>query len=164
MKRDTGNELQKDIARWNSPKCPLSTDLLNISYVKEKVWVTQWCLTLCDPMDCTGSSVHGILQAKLLEWVAIPFSRESSQPRDWTHVSCTCRWILYHLRYLGSLVYLEHVSFGPPAHEIFGFLLSWPNQYGLAAVYLYRFYSHSLTFWEHQGKGTLGTRSPSHKA
>ena len=47
-------------------------------------------LTLCDPMDCCppGSSVHGILQARILEWVAIPFSRGSSQPRDWTWVSC----------------------------------------------------------------------------
>ena len=55
---------------------------LNIHwYVSE---VAQSCLTLCDPMDCSlpGSSVHGILQAKILEWVAIPFSRGSSQPRD----------------------------------------------------------------------------------
>ena len=45
--------------------------------------------TLCDPMDCSlpGSSVHGILQARILEWVAIPFSRGSSQPRDQTWVS-----------------------------------------------------------------------------
>ena len=44
-----------------------------------KVLVTQSCLTLCDPMDCSlpGSSVHGILQARILEWVAIPFSRGS---------------------------------------------------------------------------------------
>ena len=48
------------------------------------------CVWLCDPMDCNlpGSSVHGILQARLLEWVAISFSRGSSQPRDWTCVSC----------------------------------------------------------------------------
>ena len=48
------------------------------------------CLTLYDPVDCNppGSSVHGILQARRLEWVAIPFSRGSSQPRDQTHVSC----------------------------------------------------------------------------
>ena len=45
---------------------------------KVKVKVAQSCLTLCDPMDCT---VHGILQARILEWVAIPFSRGSSQPR-----------------------------------------------------------------------------------
>ena len=45
----------------------------------EKVKVTQLCLTLCDPMD---STVHGILQARILEWVAFPFSKESSQPRD----------------------------------------------------------------------------------
>ena len=46
--------------------------------------VTQLCLTLSDPMDCSppGSSVPGILQGRILEWVAIPFSRESSQPRD----------------------------------------------------------------------------------
>ena len=49
-----------------------------------KVKVTQSCLTLCDPMDFT---VHGILQARILEWVATPFSRGSSQPRDRTQVS-----------------------------------------------------------------------------
>ena len=48
------------------------------------VKVTQSCLTLCDSMDC---KVHGILQVRILEWVAFPFSRGSSQPRDWTQVS-----------------------------------------------------------------------------
>ena len=53
--------------------------------------VTQSCPTLCDPMDCSlpGSSVHRIFQARVLEWVAISFSRGSSQPRDRTQVSCT---------------------------------------------------------------------------
>ena len=52
--------------------------------------LAQSCLTLCDPMDCRspGSSVHGILQARILEWVAISFSRGSSQPRDQTQISC----------------------------------------------------------------------------
>ena len=52
--------------------------------------VAQLCPTLCDPMDCSlsGSSVHGIFQARILEWVAISFSRRSSQLRDWTRVSC----------------------------------------------------------------------------
>ena len=51
--------------------------------------VTQLYPTLCDPMDCSppGSSIHGILQARILEWVAIPFFRGSSWPRDWIHVS-----------------------------------------------------------------------------
>ena len=51
--------------------------------------VPQLCLAFCDPMDCSppGSSVHGILQARILEWVAILSSRESSQPSDWTKVS-----------------------------------------------------------------------------
>ena len=50
----------------------------------------QSCLTLCDPMHCSlpGSSVHGILQARTLQWVDIPFSRGSSRLRDWTLVSC----------------------------------------------------------------------------
>ena len=52
--------------------------------------VAQSCLTLCDYMDCSlpGSSVHRILQARILEWVAVPFSRRSSQPRNSTQVSC----------------------------------------------------------------------------
>ena len=50
----------------------------------------QSCPTLCDPVNCSppGSSVHGILQARILEQVAMPSSRESSQPRDWTRISC----------------------------------------------------------------------------
>ena len=57
---------------------------------EKKVLVLQTCPTLCDPMDCNppGSSVHGILQARILEWVAIPFSRGSSRPGDRTWVSC----------------------------------------------------------------------------
>ena len=61
--------------------------------------VTQSCPTLCDPMNCRlpGSSVHGIFQAGILEWVTISSSRGSSQPRDRTCVSCVGRQILYHL-------------------------------------------------------------------
>ena len=57
--------------------------------VKVKVLVSQWCWTLCDLMDYSlpSSSAHGILQARVLEWVTISFSRESSWPRDWTWVS-----------------------------------------------------------------------------
>ena len=60
-------------------------------YCREKVSVTQSCLTLFNPMDCSpsGSSVHGDSPGKILEWVAITFSRGSSQPRDGTQVSCT---------------------------------------------------------------------------
>ena len=53
--------------------------------------VAQSCPILCDPMDCSlpGSSMHGIFQARVLEWVAISFSRESSWPRDQTQISHT---------------------------------------------------------------------------
>ena len=62
---------------------------LNYSEVKVEVLVIELCPTLHNPRDCSwpGSSVHGILQARILEWVAIHFSRESSWPRDWTQVS-----------------------------------------------------------------------------
>ena len=51
--------------------------------------VAQSCLTLCNPMDCSlpGAFIHGIFQAKILEWVATSFSRRSSWPKDWTQVS-----------------------------------------------------------------------------
>ena len=62
-----------------------------MSEVKKESEVAQSCLTLCDPMDCSlpGFSIHGTFQARILEWVAISFSRRSSWPRDWTWVSCT---------------------------------------------------------------------------
>ena len=58
--------------------------------MKVKVLFAQSCLTLCDPMDCSlpGSSVHGILQTRILQWAAIPFSKGSSQSRDESRVSC----------------------------------------------------------------------------
>ena len=71
--------------------CMSSLYILDISPLlnKVKVKVAHLCLTLCDPLDCSppGSSVHEVFQARILEWVAIPFPRGSSQPRDWTQVS-----------------------------------------------------------------------------
>ena len=66
--------------------------------------VTQLCLTLCSPMDCSlpGSSVHGILQARILEWVAISSSKGSSQPRDQAQVSHVAGGFFYHLSHQGS--------------------------------------------------------------
>ena len=79
-------------------KGSFSYDFLIKMKIFQKIeWVNEWvsevaqsCLTLCDRVDCSlpGSSVHGILQAKILEWVAISFSRGSSWPRDRTQVSC----------------------------------------------------------------------------
>ena len=60
--------------------------------------VARSCPTLCDPVDYSppGSSIHGILQARIPEWIAISFSRGSSWSRDQTWISCTGRRILYH--------------------------------------------------------------------
>ena len=67
---------------------PKSWEFCFIESEKESE-VAQSCLTLCDPIDCSlpGSSVHGIFQTIVLEWIAISFSRGSSQPRAWTQVS-----------------------------------------------------------------------------
>ena len=95
------------------------------------VLVTQSCLTLHNAMDCSpppGSSVHGILQAGILEWVAISCSRGSSQPRGWTLVSCiaggcftvcksNCWTLLFDIRIPSYInvdmlyIILMHISF-----------------------------------------------------
>ena len=58
--------------------------------LSESVFIAQSCMTVCNPVDCSppGCSVNGVLQARILAWVAMAFSRGSSQPRDQTHVSC----------------------------------------------------------------------------
>ena len=88
-----------------------------LKYQRQRIWysrnffffslcnviVAQLCPILCDLMDCIppGSSVCGFLQGRILEWVAIPFSRGCFQPRDWTQVSGIAD-SLYHLSHEGS--------------------------------------------------------------
>ena len=78
---------------WDSPGKNTEVGchfLFQCMKVKRESEAAQWSSTLSDPMDCgpPGSSVHGILQARILAWVAISFSRRSFQPRDQTWVSC----------------------------------------------------------------------------
>ena len=70
----------------------------NINIILNGCMCAQLYSTLCNSIDYnpSGSSVHGIFQARILEWVAISYYRGSSQPRDQTHVSCIGSWILYH--------------------------------------------------------------------
>ena len=80
-------------------------EIAKVACVRAKLF--QWYQTLCNPLDCSplGSSVHGILQARILEWVAMPSPRGSFRPRDRTHVSyvsCFGRQDLYHYYHLGS--------------------------------------------------------------
>ena len=85
--------------KWRSSSSSRCTTCLCIClWSKHACSVAQTCPAPRDTMDCSlpGSSVHGIFQARILEWVAISSSRVSSQPRDWTCVSCIDRWILYH--------------------------------------------------------------------
>ena len=94
--------------RWLGSLCVTSYNCM-------QVLVAQSSLTLCNPMDCSpqGSSAYGIFPARILEWVVIPFSRESSQPKDQTQVSCiagrfftirdtgkpyNCMWVYNYLR------------------------------------------------------------------
>ena len=77
--------------------------------------VTKSCPTLCHPIDGSlpGSSIHGISQARILEWVAISLSRGSSRPQDWTLVSCIGRQILYHWATWEALLLLAGCFFSP---------------------------------------------------
>ena len=93
----------------------------------------QLCPTLCNPMDCnpSGSSVHGILQARILEWVAVLFSRGSSQPRDWIWVSCTAGrlFTVWATREAHSKQLLYNIHFSLPVtiyfkNEMFSLYLS----------------------------------------
>ena len=78
---------KKVVKKWRQPNRPLIQHWKSESEIE----VSQLCPPLCDPMDCgpPGSSVHWILQARILEWVVISFSRGSSQPKDQTQVSRT---------------------------------------------------------------------------
>ena len=74
---------------WNQSGCPLIDEWVRkLWYIYTMEYccclITKSCLTLCDPMDCSppGFSVHGISQARMLEWVTISFSRRSSQPKE----------------------------------------------------------------------------------
>ena len=92
--------------------------------------VSESCPTLWDPLDCSppGSSVRGILQARTLEYVAVPSSRGSSWPRDQTHVSyvsCIGRCVIYNFYHLGSpggprvgLLYAVHQRFNLSAMDV----------------------------------------------
>ena len=78
-----------NLPRLNQVEIEIMNNPITSTEIEKKSEVAQLCLTLCNPMDCSipGSSVHGIFQARVLEWVAISFSRESSQPRDRTWVA-----------------------------------------------------------------------------
>ena len=80
----------------------------------------QSCLTLCDPMDCNlpGSSFHGILQARILEWVVIPFSRGSFPPRDWTCVLITYT-LPMHSMYTAYSIYALYVHCIHTIHTLY---------------------------------------------
>ena len=72
------------LSHWTTREVPISVTL-----EQKESEVAQSCPTLCNPIDCSlpGSSVHGIFQVLVLDWIAVSFSRGSSQPRDWTQVS-----------------------------------------------------------------------------
>ena len=88
---------------WDPVDC--SSPASSVRFMLSHVW-------LWDPVDCSlpASSVRGTLQARILEWVAISYSRGSSQPRDQTCVSCICRGILLPLSHLGSPIRIYQPS------------------------------------------------------
>ena len=108
--------------KWES-----STHIYTLPRVKQKatekveVKVAHSCPTLCNSRNYT---VHGILQARRPKWVAFPFSRGSSQPRDQTQVPHSCRQILYQLSHKRSPSTLEWVAYPFSSRS---FPINWPN-------------------------------------
>ena len=97
--------------------------------LKMKVKAAQPCLTLCDPMDYT---VHGILQARILEWGAFPFSRGSSWPRNWTRVSHIAgrfftSWATREVSVSLALTYLIIMCFGISFSLFLMLGIHWPS-------------------------------------
>ena len=104
----TARRSNQSILKEINPKYLLEGQMLKLKlqYFGHLIWRAHWqvvqsCPNLCDPMDCSlpGSSVHGIFQARVLEWVAISFSRGSSWPRDRTRIShivgrCFTVWVM----------------------------------------------------------------------
>ena len=136
----------KEFSCIPSPSCPCS--------------VAKLCPTPCGPMDCSppGSSVHGISQARVLEWVAISFSRCSSWHRDRTHVSCIGRRILHHqatrpasppiTQYVFSRYRLELPFLDCYIHEIIKYVLSdWSD------VFCSKQYFELKSCWYGEGNG-----------
>ena len=114
---------------------------------KVKVLATQWCLALCDPMDCSSvdSSVHGILQARILEWVSMPSSRRSSPPRNRTWVSCT-PGRFFTVR---DIIYRKWCLIVPITGDQFDRLKWW--QPALCMANLCFFLSDPKGWWGHSG-------------
>ena len=102
---------------WKGKKMNFPDRFSSVQFIS----VAQSSPTLCDPMDCSlpGFSVHGISQARILEWVTISFSRGFSWPRDWTPALVHCRQILYHLSHHGSplLAYIP-TKFKPSVRKL----------------------------------------------
>ena len=90
-----GTTLWLDLSSFSAPSLMLPQLLYHYYDFCKHAESLQLCPTLCDSRDCClpGSSAHGILQARILEWVAIPFSRRSSWPREWV-CALNCRQIL----------------------------------------------------------------------
>ena len=115
--------------------------------------LTLWCLTLCDPVDCSppGSSVHGMLQAGILEWVAMPSSRGSSRPRDLFPASLTSPALAgrfftastWEALLLGWIVETKWVIHKPSSFIILPSLLT--SLYYYLLVIFFSF--HSTHFW-----------------
>ena len=104
------------------------------------------------PMNCSppGFSVHGIPQARILEWIAISYSREYSWPKNWTHlsyISCIGRRVLYHLCHLGSPVnhYLYSKWFLAVVFKLsMSFTKNWTRLYNHLNYYIFALF---LSFW-----------------
>ena len=111
------------------------------------------CPILCDSMDCNqpGSSVHLIIQARILQWVSMPSSRGSSRPWGETCISCVGRHVLYHQRHLGSPPMLLYLTIFSISH-LEDRLLSIFDKY----IYQVPAFSQTISFNKQRSLSTRG--------
>ena len=106
MWKGLAREIEKDsrVLRWSRKGRFFPCGAPSSCWVGFHDVCAQACLTLCNPMDCSppSFSIHGIFQARILEWVTIFFSKGSSHPRGQTSISCIGRQTLNHQSHLGS--------------------------------------------------------------
>ena len=147
-------DLSSPISDWTYIPCIGDSLFLTPKRFCIGVKVTQSCPTLCDPKDYT---VHEILQARILEWVAILFSRGSSQPREWNWVSsitgrfftCLSHWQILYLCF--PLIYMEK-RFATDA-SLSPTFSAWAMGFPDERVYSYR--PQWVWFWKKWLKGTF---------
>ena len=113
-------------------------------FKKVKVKVAHLCLILCDPVDCI---VHGILQARILEWIAVPFTRGTLQPRNRTQISCIASGLFISWATREALFFKKETVNHRDQKTTFNVFSLWLKENNSRGLF-FSAYSHSICIWK----------------